>query len=101
MLIVNTTYHVSEDIQTDWIFWVKNEYIPEVIKTNMMVQPRFFHLLIEDEPGNVSYALQFEVKDLDTLENWFQKYGTEMQVTMSNRFQEKVMGFTTMMETVG
>ncbi len=100
MLIVNTTYHVSEDIQADWIFWVKNEYIPEVIKTNMMVQPRFFRLLIEDEPGNVSYALQFEVYDLDTLENWFNRYGTDMQVTMSNRFQEKVMGFTTMMETV-
>lgn len=100
MLIVNTTYHVSEEIQTDWIFWVKNEYIPEVTKTNLMTHARFFRLLIEDEPGNVSYALQFEVKDLDTLENWFQKYGTEMQSTMSNRFQEKVMGFTTMMETV-
>ena len=100
MLIVNTTYHVSEDCQKDWIFWVKNEYIPEVTKTNMLVNPRFFRLLVEDEPGTVSYALQFEVENLDTLENWFQRYGTEMQQTMSNRFQEKVMGFTTMMETV-
>lgn len=100
MLIVNTTYHVSEDCQKDWIKWVKAEYIPEVTKTNLMVHPRFFRLLVEDEPGTVSYALQFEVKDLDTLENWFQRYGTEMQQTMSNRFQEKVIGFTTMMETV-
>ena len=66
----------------------------------MLVHPRFFHLLVEDEPGTVSYALQFEVENLDTLENWFQRYGIEMQQTMSNRFQEKVMGFTTMMETV-
>jgi len=100
MLIVNTTYQVSEDCQQDWINWVKAEYIPEVTKTDLMVYPRFFRLLVETEPGNVSYALQFEVKDLDTLENWFQRYGTEMQTTMSNRFQEKVMGFTTMMETV-
>jgi len=100
MLIVNTTYHVSEDSQKDWIKWVKAEYIPEVTKTNLMVRPRFFRLLVEDEPGTVSYALQFEVKDLDTLENWFQRYGTEMQATMSQQFQEKVMGFTTMMETV-
>ena len=66
----------------------------------MLVNPRFFRLLVEDEPGTVSFALQFEVENLDTLENWFQRYGTEMQQTMSNRFQEKVMGFTTMMETV-
>ncbi len=100
MLIVNTTYQVSEDCHKDWLFWVKNEYIPEVTKTDMLVNPRFFRLLVETEPGNVSYALQFEVTDVDTLENWFQRYGTEMQATMSNRFQEKVMGFTTMMETV-
>jgi hypothetical protein len=66
----------------------------------MLVNPRFFRLLVEDEPGNVSYALQFEVENLDTLENWFMRYGSEMQTTMSNRFQEKVMGFTTMMESV-
>ena len=66
----------------------------------MLVGPRFFRLLVEDEPGTVSYALQFEVENLDTLENWFQRYGIEMQQTMSNRFKEKVMGFTTMMETV-
>lgn len=100
MLIVNTTYQVSEDCQNEWIFWVKHEYIPEVTKTAMLVNPRFFRLLVENEPGNESYALQFEVEDVDTLENWFLRYGTEMQTTMSNRFQEKVMGFTTMMETI-
>jgi len=100
MLIVNTTYQVSEDRQSDWVKWVKSDYIPEVTKTNMLFNPRLFHLLVENEPGNVSYALQFEVIDLDTLENWFQKYGSEMQTTMSNKFQEKVLGFTTMLETV-
>lgn len=100
MLILNTTYQIAEEILNDWIFWVKHEYIPEVTKTDMLINPRFFRLLIESEPGNVSYALQFEVEDIDTLENWFNRYGTEMQTTMSNRFQEKVLGFTTMMETV-
>lgn len=100
MLILNTTYQVSEERLNDWIFWVRNEYIPEVTKTNMLVNPRFFHLLVENEPGNASYALQFEVEDVDVLENWFLRYGTDMQTTMNNRFQESVLGFTTMMETV-
>lgn len=100
MLIVNTTYHVTEDSQKDWIFWVKNEYIPEVTKTEMLVNPRLFRLLVEDEPGNLGYALQFEVKDLDTLEDWFLRYGSELQTTLSKRFQDKILGFTTMMESV-
>lgn len=100
MLIVNTTYQVSEDCRKDWIKWVKADYIPEVTKTNLLVNPRFYKLLVENEPGNVSYALQFEVKNFDTLENWFQRYGSVLQKTMSDQFQEKVLGFTTMMETV-
>jgi hypothetical protein len=100
MLIVNTTYQVSEDCLTDWLFWVKNEYIPEVIKTELLVKPRLSKLMVEAEPGNVSYALQFEVDTLDVLENWFERYGTEMQTVMGNRFRDKVMGFTTLMEVV-
>jgi hypothetical protein len=99
MLIVNTTYQVSESREKAWKKWVKSEYIPEVTKTGMLVNPHFYHLLVEKEPGTESYALQFEVKDFDTLEQWFQKYGTEMQKTMSDQFQEQVLGFTTLMET--
>jgi hypothetical protein len=98
MLIVNTTYQVSKLKEEDWKKWVKSEYIPDVTKTGLLIHPHFYSLLVETEPDTKSYALQFEVKDLDTLEEWFQKYGTEMQKTMSDQFQEQVLGFTTLME---
>jgi len=98
MLIVNTTYHVAETCDKAWQTWVKNAYVPEIVKTGLLVRPRFFRLLIEDEPGTKSYALQFEVTDFQTLERWFQQYGVNLQQTMSNQFHEKVLGFTTLME---
>jgi len=100
MLIVNTTYHVLVSVEEEWKEWVQKEYIPQVIAPNLLVRPRFHRLLIENEPGNESYALQFEVKDLDTLELWFKNYGSKMQKCQSDKFQEKVLGFTTLMETI-
>jgi hypothetical protein len=100
MLIVNTTYQVSETHEEAWKQWVLNEYVPEVIRTNILTNPRFFRLLIENDPETSSYALQFEVEDLETLENWFEAFGKTMQNTMSNRFNDKILGFTTLMESV-
>jgi len=100
MLIVNTSYHVEESIEQAWMEWVIKEYIPQVVAPGLLISPRFHRLLVENEPGFQSYALQFEVKDLDTLDLWFQKYGSVMQKTLSELYQEKVLGFTTMMETI-
>ncbi|MDD4921003.1 MAG: DUF4286 family protein [Bacteroidales bacterium] len=100
MLIVNTTYHVSESIEEEWKEWVRMEYIPQVLAPGLLARPRFQRLLIENEPGNQSYALQFEVKDLDVLECWFQEHGSKMQKSQSDKFQEKVLGFTTLMEVI-
>jgi len=100
MLIVNTTYHVEESVEEAWKAWVRTEYIPMVMAPGLLIHPRFHRLMVENEPGHLSYALQFEVKDLDTLENWFQNHGTKMQKTQADKFQEKVLGFTTLMEVI-
>ena len=100
MLIVNTTYQVSETCEAEWKEWVCTEYIPEVIATGILLQPRFHRLFIVNEPGNQSYSLQFQVKDLDTLEFWFQNHGSKMQKNLSDHFQNKILGFTTIMEII-
>ena len=100
MLIVNTTYHIAESVEEEWKEWVRIEYIPQVVAPGLLKNPRFQRLLVENEPGHQSYALQFEVKDLDTLDLWFQNHGSKMQKNLSDRFQEKVLGFTTLMEII-
>jgi Domain of unknown function (DUF4286) len=100
MLIINTTYQVSESCEKEWKEWVCTEYIPEVIAPGLLIQPRFHRLLIENESGNQSYSLQFQVQDLETLEDWFQNHGSKMQKNLSDRFQEKILGFTTVMEVI-
>jgi hypothetical protein len=99
MLLVNTTYQVSESSEMAWHAWVRETYIPLVTQSGMLRNPRFYRLLIEEETGSKSYALQFEVTDFDTLDKWFQLHGQNLQHHMSDLFQEEVLGFTTLMES--
>lgn len=98
MLIINTTYHVSEACEADWKNWVKTIYIPAVTKSAQLVSPRLFRLMVEEEPGTKHYALQFEVADTTTLEAWFESDGKALQHSMGAEFSDRVLGFTTLME---
>jgi hypothetical protein len=100
MLIINTTFQVSKSCEEEWTKWVRAKYIPEVIASGLLTEPRFCRLIIENEPDSESFAVQFQVKDIDTLDFWFQKYGVKIQTDLKDLFQEKVLSFTTVMENI-
>lgn len=100
MLIVNTTYQVTETIAEEWEKWLTVEYIPQILASGQLRTPRFQKLLVENEPGHLSYALQFEVNDQETLDTWFRNHGQKTQSSLCDRFQEKVLAFTTLMEVI-
>lgn len=100
MLIINTTYHVSKTVEHDWVNWVKKDYIPAVIKTGLLVRPRFHQVFMDGEDNSNAYALQFEVENFEKLEYWSNQFGKKLKTTLSEMFEEKVLGFTTLMEVI-
>ncbi len=98
MIIINTTYQVAVNLEEDWIGWIRNIYIPAVTKSGMLAEPRLYKLFTEQEDGAVSYALQFEVESFDILESWSEKYGDSLRTSLSDKYQDKILGFTTLME---
>ena len=101
MLIINTTFQVSKSCEEEWTKWVRSKFIPEVITSGLLTEPRLCRLLIENEPDSESFAVQFQVRDIVTLDFWFQLYGVKMQTDLKDLFQEKVLSFTTVMENIG
>jgi hypothetical protein len=100
MLVINTTYHVSKLIEEDWTKWVKEEYIPKVTKSGILVRPRFMKVFMDNDNNSNSYALQFEVDSFNMLEYWSDNHGKKLRTDMSDLFMEKVVGFTTVMEVL-
>ena len=100
MLIINTTYHVSNSVEDRWKKWVKTEYVPSVIKSSILINPRFHRVYVENEEDSNTYALQFEVANLDKMEYWLEHYGKGHNAVTSDLFHEDVLGFTTVMELI-
>lgn len=100
MIIINTTYHVSRVVEKEWLDWVNNLYIPKVISTGILQTPRLLRVFVEKEENAEVYALQFEVENFDKLEYWSDHHSREFKNEMSDLFAERVLGFTTVMETL-
>ena len=99
MLIYNTTYHVEEGQEKNFLIWMQEYYLPEVEKYGMLLAPRILRVLSHRDDGE-SYSIQFEVEDSAKLHRWHQEQGVRLNGELLKAFQDKVVGFPTLMEVI-
>lgn len=99
MLIYNTTYQVADEVHEHFLIWIKEYYIPEILKEGSLSAPRICRILSHREDGT-SYSLQWEVRSSAILHRWHQLYGMKINDELTKTFKDKVVGFPTLMEVV-
>lgn len=100
MLIYNTTYHVEEGEDKNFLIWMQEHYLPEVEKSGILHAPRIARILSHIEEGSVCYSAQFEVENSAQLHRWHQAQGVELNGELLKIFKDKVIGFPTLMEVI-
>ena len=73
MLIYNTTYHVEEGEDKNFLIWMQEHYLPEVEKNGTLYAPRIARILSHIEEGSICYSVQFEVENSAKLHRWHQE----------------------------
>ena len=96
MYIYNVTINIEEDVHDEWLRWMKEVHIPEVMATGMFLSNRILQVMTDD-PQGLTYSIQYEVKDLDTLRLYQEVYAPKLQKEHTNRYKEKFVGFRTVL----
>ena len=100
MIVLNTTFHVEEDIHEEFVAYMFQQFIPMSTKSGLLTSPRFSRVFgREDEPGH-SFAMEFLVSDPEVLERWNREESGGVYTPLLERFKEKVAGFSTVMQTI-
>lgn len=100
MLIFNTTFHVEEGLQDEFIDFLKAIYIPRALDSKLLVQASLAKIDRQHEESGVSYALQFKTDNIDTLNKWAEQTGENLSLEMGEKFGTKVGGFVTLLEEI-
>lgn len=96
-IIYNVTVNVDDDVHEEWLQWMRQVHIPDVMATGCFVEWRICRLLLEEEKG-VTYAIQYTASSMADFEKYQQLYATEIQRQHSEKFKDKFVAFRTLLE---
>ena len=100
MLIYNTTYHVEEGQEKFFLAWMQEFYLHDVEKQGTLYATRIARILSHIEEGSICYSVQFEVENSAKLHHWHQEQGVKLNEELLRIFNDKVIGFPTLMEVI-
>ena len=101
MVLYNVTVNIDEDVEQDWIEWMKETHIPEVMETGYFIEYRMMKMLTEsqDETGR-TYAIQYLADTLTHVETYLENAAPKLQKKAIIRYGTKMAAFRTVLEEV-
>lgn len=101
MILYNVTVNIDKDVESDWISWMKETHIPEVMETGFFSEYRMMKMLSQeqDETGT-TYAIQYMTETLSHLEDYLNSVAPKIQKKSIIRYGTKMAAFRTVLEEV-
>ena len=100
MFIYNVTIKVDQSIAEEWLIWLKEEHIPEVIATGCFTHATILRLMEVDETDGPTYAVQYHAESIALYNQYIRKFSDEMRKTGMDKWGNKFIAFRSVMEVV-
>ena len=99
MILYNVTVSVDEDIAEEWVKWMREKHIPDVMATGKFIESKLSRVLGEEE-GGITYAVQYLCKDRKTFDAYTLEDAPALQKEHSDRYEGKFAAFRTLLNVV-
>ncbi|MBW1298447.1 DUF4286 family protein [Aquimarina litoralis] len=99
MYIYNVTINIEESKNDEWLDWMKNEHIPEMLATGKFSKALMSKVLVDEEMGGITYSVQYTTDSKETLEKYYKEDAEQLRAK-SNRFAGHFVAFRTELEVI-
>jgi hypothetical protein len=101
MIIYNVTINLEDSIHQEWLDWMQEKHLAEVMATGMFSSYKMLKLLSrqEDETGT-TYAIQYSSKSMADYERYQAEFAPALQADGMAKFGGKFIAFRTLLEEV-
>lgn len=101
MILYNVTCLIDPELEEEWVQWMVEVHIPEVMNTEMFVSHRIFRIdAHEAGDSGVSYAIQYYAETRAHYLRYIEEFAPGLKSKTLARYGEKVLAFRTVMEEV-
>lgn len=96
-ILYNVTVSVDPDIHEEWLNWMKETHIPEVLATGKFTHNRILRVHGHEENG-VTYAVQYTCTSRAELDDYFERFAPALQADHASKYGAKAVAFRTILE---
>jgi len=100
MLIYNVTIKVTDNIAFEWLQWIQQEHIAEIIATGCFTHATLSQLLEMDDSEGPTYTVQYFAETRDKYENYIENFAEEMRQKSFAKWGNQFIAFRSLMQIV-
>lgn len=100
MILYNVTVNIDKEMELDWLQWMKEEHIPEVMQTGLFYQYHLYKLLVDEEGGGTNYSVQYFAKNMDQVETYLEQHVNRIMEKHNTRYKNRHASFRTVLQRV-
>jgi hypothetical protein len=100
MIIYNVTVNIEDDVHDAWLQWMQEVHVPDVLGTGMFLENRILKVLVEEETGGTTYAIQYTCESMARFREYEEKFAPALRADAEKHFGGRFVAFRTLLETV-
>jgi len=112
MFVYNVTVNIDNDVAAEWLQWMQEIHIPDVLNTGCFIENRIFRVMADEDSGGKTYSVpdedsggktysvQYYFRTMEDMERYQNNYAAELQQEHTARYKEKFVAFRTLLEVV-
>ncbi len=100
MIIYNVTAKVNHAFVDEWLKWMKQEHIPELMNTGLFLDYRLSRLLDQDETEGPTFTVQYFCDSMEHYNTYIAEYAQAMRQKGLQRFGNNFIAFRTVMQVI-
>lgn len=99
MILYNVTIILEEQIHNNWLKWLKNEHLKEIMSSGFFISYRVLRVLDSPNEG-VTYCVQYIADSVEKYNEYIQIHPDQLQTNVPAEFLNKFVVFSTLMEFI-
>ena len=101
MIVYSVTVNIDSDVHDDWLAWMQNKHIPDVMACGIFKEYRMLKVISRnDGEEGISYNIQYSCPSMADLHRYQVNHAPALQKEHQERYQDKFVAFRTLLETV-
>jgi hypothetical protein len=99
MFIYNVTVNVADEVHQQWLQWMKEVHVGDVMKTGCFVDSQILKVLHVEDEGH-TYSVQYKFVEMTDMQRYQKEFAAGLQAEHKALFGDKCVAFRTLLQIV-